>query len=199
MYYGNVTFVMSLPRSRTAWMAQTFYPGLYTMHDPLKACESIAELQQFVDSHLHEALEYHREHPVAVIDTSAVFFYPEINLRFPRARYLFVRRRMEDVQHSLAKAGQPTEMIREANKHYTAARTLANVDKHATMVVQYEDLNDVRVLHNMWRFMGALGDPGEGYFERMLGQNIQIPFEQQQRETDRHKVSRLFATRRSWI
>ena len=162
-------------------------------HDPLKRCESIVELQRSID----EAL-FSRE-PVVIVDTAAVFFYPEINLRMPGARYLFVRRQMPDVMNSLARAKQPNEMIREANKHYNAVRGLVNADKHMSMHVQYEDLSNVRVLYNMWRFFGFLDQPPEGHFERMIGDNIQIPFEEQAKRTDRDKVARLFANRRSWV
>jgi hypothetical protein len=204
-YYGNVTFVLSLPRSRTYWLSQVLAvdPNTVVMHDPLKQCESIGELQGKID----EALALDTDAPglnakpntVVVIDTAAVFFYPEINIRFPRARYLFLRRGAPDVMRSLASAGQPTEMVKLANRHYTAARALVAADKHFCNVVQYEDLDDVRVLHNIWRNVGILDAPPEGHFERMVNTNLQIPFPEQQKATDQAKVAKLFAHRREWL
>lgn len=200
MYYGNTTFVIALPRSRTAWMAETFAQDAFTMHDPLKECESIGELKNKVDRTLGYVDDSRvRIHiPLIVIDTAAMFFYPEINERFPGARYMFVRRQPNDVMRSLAKAGQPTQAIAEANKYYNAARGMANVDKHMSMIVQYEDLDNRKVLFNMWRFFGCLDEPPAGWFDEMSAKNVQIPFSEQQRMTNSAKVSKLFGHRRSW-
>lgn len=48
--YDNVTFLVCLPRSRSAWLAAFLKPVAWTTHDPLKRCESIDELGLRIDA-----------------------------------------------------------------------------------------------------------------------------------------------------
>ena len=50
MSYEHLTFMLSLPRSRSAWMAEFLRPlCVSSMHNPLQQCASIAELGQKID------------------------------------------------------------------------------------------------------------------------------------------------------
>lgn len=195
MYYGNVTFVMALPRSRTAWIAATFDdPPAHALHDPLKHCASIEDLALLVDN-LSRG-EYHNE-PVIVVDTAAALFYPQINQRFPDARYCFIERGVLDVADSLRRAGQPvqTQVLAEAYDYLRRAQERARIAREFVATVHFDDLNDHATLRNLWRFFGIMHEPDPEHFKDMIATNIQIPFDVQQKQTDRNKVERLMATR----
>ena len=50
MAYEHLTIMLSLPRSRSAWMAEFLRPlCVSAMHNPLQQCASIAELGQKID------------------------------------------------------------------------------------------------------------------------------------------------------
>jgi hypothetical protein len=187
----RTTFIMSLPRSRTAWIAQTYYPWAWTLHDPLKRCESIAELRKYVDS----LKARNPNHPVVVADTSAVFFYPQIAREFPDARFVFLVRPYSQVVRSVMRAGQSTEMLDSALAHFSKARHRAPRDGFWSVDVSFADLNRVDMLDSLAKFFGIEAMITPGYFEDSIEVNVQIPFDEQKRNTDKAKVLKLFATR----
>ncbi len=170
-------------------MQATFAPAASTLHDPLKDCASIDELR------LELLPRANTGKPVVVFDTSAIFFYEQINDAFPRARYLFVERDPVMVANSLARAGLPNEMTHMAYEAMCETRFHVRRARHPAMSVQYHELDDVRVLHTMWRFFGCLAAPPQGWFDAMIATNIQIPFDVQAQQTDYNKMRKLFASR----
>lgn len=196
MYYGNVTFTMSLPRSRTAWIAEAFASagGAITMHDPLKRCASIAELGERIDSILKLAVD--RDQHMVVVDTAAVFFYPQIAARFPEARFLFIDRVRCAVELSLRNAGRAfdPDALREAEKLLGKAAYRASRGRFMRRV-EFGRLSDTDVLLQLWQFFGFRSPFPREHFKKLAATNIQVPFDQQLIETDLGKVERLFATR----
>lgn len=197
--YSNVTFTMSLPRSRTAWLAETFAVGALTLHDPLKQCASIDELKARVD---HERSKWHG--PILVVDTAAVFFFNTIQDKFPGARFLFIRRLPADVVDSLLNAFVGEHLknvsvmrfqnaIAKADQAYFLARTEVLPSGSVFKTVLFEDLSNLETLRQIWMFIRCHGSPAAGWFERMIATNVQVPFWAQAARTDRVKVTKLFA------
>jgi hypothetical protein len=188
--YDNVTFLMCLPRSRSAWLTQFLKPVAWTMHDPLKQCASIEELASKID----EVLFLNPGRPIFIADTAAVLFFGDVSRTFPDAKYLFVDRPLPEVAASLKDEG--VDLPPEIGQRYESAFHRALLTSRARcdfrMEVAFDQID--RRLLNIWRFVG--GDPimSREYAERMCGTNIQIPFDQQRSLTDRRKVRRLFST-----
>lgn len=188
--YDNVTFLLCLPRSRSAWLSMFLKPVAWTMHDPLKACSSIEELAGKVD----EVLFLNPARPVFIADTAAVLFFADISKVFLNARFLFIERHLADVSLSLEKQGM--EFPPSLGAHYVHAMHMARLTSRARrdfrMEIGFDEI-DNRLL-NIWRFVGNGLHMDRAYAERMRGSNIQVPFEEQHAAMDRRKVRRLFST-----
>ena len=196
-YTDRLTFIIALPRSRTAWMAEFFLPVVNTWHDPLKTCESIDELGQKVDACLSLSGA-----PLLVIDTAACLFIGEIKTRFPGANFVVVRRNIVDVMHSLKR--NCAFSLKEMTKYFTSFD--AGVFEHLFHVPFYdfEELKSGHRLDSLWTSVTghwggsvatkAFADRSEWwqYMIRMNGTNIQIPFITQYQRTDIDKVRKLF-------
>lgn len=191
VYYGNLTFMLCLPRSRSKWMAEFLATGATTMHDPLKKCASIEELGERIDRRLF----LDPDTAVFVADTAAVLFYEQLRARFPGARWLVVSRPVEEVRRSLEAQGVPAEMLHEFVLAFTEviAQVAHTRSRDFVKLVRYHEID--AELHNVWKFVGVAKPLWPWYVEMMTARNIQVPFHQQQRETDHGKVARLFASR----
>lgn len=188
--YDNVTFVMCLPRSRSAWLTQFLKPVAWTMHDPLKQCESIDELGCKIDT----ILSVHADQPMLIADTAAVLFNAAISARFINAKYLFVRRPTADVAKSLGNAGiaVPHELLERYDTDFERALLVCKARRDLMLEVDYSEINQ-RLL-NIWRFVGNANLLSSEYAERMKGHNIQIPFAEQRAKTDIRKAKRLLSS-----
>jgi len=186
--YDNLTFMICLPRSRSAWMSHFLKPIASTRHDPLKHCASIDELGDVIDR-IYDADG--RDAPVFIADTAAVLFFDELGARFPNARYLFVERDVARVAESLRKAGMGAtpgfyELMARAYAH---ALIVAKARNDFMLEVPFDQID--RRLLNIWRFVGANRLLDLDYAERMKNKNIQIPFDEQIRNTNPAKVGKL--------
>lgn len=186
--YDNLTFLMCFPRSRSAWLAAFLKPVAWTMHDPLKQCGSIDELGLAVDAAYSNGADH-----VFVADTAAVLFFGDLSRRFPDARYLFVHRPMPDVLQSLSKHERELSdrLVDEYARAFGNARLGSSVRRDLHMSVSFRDIDNR--LNNIWRFVGNGLLLSKEYAERMRQTNIQIPFDEQARNTDHAKVRRLLS------
>lgn len=193
--YSNVTFTISLPRSRTAWLANTFGRGARASHDPLARCASVDELGT---SLIDPALDLDPETPILIVDTAAVFLYPQIVERFPGAKFLFIERPYAEVEASLIAKRQPIVGLTEALACYRKAqiRSAADLPSHRRMAgIGMSELSYAPVLRLLWKFIGIQTPPPDGYLEQQIGINFQIPFDEQRRRGNPGKFIRLLATR----
>lgn len=188
--YDNVTFMMCLPRSRSAWLAQFLKPVAWTMHDPLKQCESIDELGSRIDT----VLAVHHDQAMFIADTGAALFNAAISARFLNAKYLFVRRPTGEVRRSLANAGLavPPELLERYETDFERALIVCRARRDLMLEVDYAEI-DQRLL-NIWRFVGNANLLSMDYAERMKGHNVQIPFAEQRAKTDIRKTRRLLSS-----
>lgn len=187
MQYDNVTFLMCLPRSRSAWLATFLKPVAWTMHDPLVECESIDELGCKIDN----VLRMYPGRPMFVADTMGALFFSDISARFINAKYLFVKRDPHDVRRSLSEAGMSSPILKhvDALQH---AESVSRARRDFSMTVDFDDLNN-RLL-NIWRFVGDGSFLNRDYALRMSSSNIQVPADEQAQRINHNKVRRLFST-----
>lgn len=184
--YDNLTFMMCLPRSRSAWLAQFLKPVAWTMHDPLVNCASIDEFGSKLDCILANY-----ERPVFVADTMAVMFFDQLGARFPDAKYLFVKRDPRDVRSSLRQAGMSSPIERQLSA-MLHAEAVSDARCDLAYKVWFNDLNN-RLL-NIWRFVGDGKLLNRDYALNMSTANIQVPPDEQAQRIDHNKVRRLFSS-----
>lgn len=96
MRYNNVTFTISLPRSRTKWLTELLKPWATTEHEPMRHCKSIGEYGRIVDDMRSQV-----DGPILLADTGAVFFFDQLYNRFPGAKFLIITRPVDEVIASL--------------------------------------------------------------------------------------------------
>lgn len=196
-YTDRLTFVISLPRSRTAWLCEFFKPYLVTWHDPLKRCASIDELGERVDQALFNTEA--RAAKLMIADTAACFFMPQIVQRFPGAKFIVIERQYRDVCRSLTRKG--------VFSSYMMSLTLGNFIHWdlclpaKTPYFRYENLN--LHLEDLVIHMGLLDGDWDAstwneWKKKMIERNIQIPFAQQNAQTNWPKVRKLMAGKMSF-
>lgn len=185
--YDNLTFMMCLPRSRSAWLSTFLKPVAWTMHDPLVACESVDELGGKID----DVMRMYPDRPMFIADTMAALFFSDISARFVNAKYLFVKRDAHDVRRSLSEAGMSSPILKhvDALRH---AEMVSHARRDFSMTVDFDDLNN-RLL-NIWRFVGDGSMLNRDYALRMASSNIQVPADEQAQRINHNKVRRLFST-----
>lgn len=87
-------FILSLPRSRTAWLANFLtYDGAFCFHEGLLQTASLYQLRGLFESTGKQI--------VGNSDCANVFFLDEIQDLYPDAVFIHIRRNLEDVLSSL--------------------------------------------------------------------------------------------------
>lgn len=186
--FSHVTFMLSLPRSRSAWMCEFLRPIATTHHDPLKRCSSITDLKPLIGEDTT---------PVFIADTAAVFFTQQIMREFPGAKFLFVFRIKHGVIESLEKASpgfNPLALDAAEASMHKSLRAL-KAERRKMMGVRFCDINQ-----NLQKIWGFVSDSASVPFSidhanYMVARNIQVPFAQQNRQTNLNNVRALFASR----
>lgn len=188
MSYEHLTIMLSLPRSRSAWMAEFLRPlCAATLHNPLQQCDSVEELGRKID-----ALPEGR---VFVSDVAAMFFFSRLLTRFPGARYLVVHRAACEVERSMRNIGiSPPINIRKAEKQ------LLEIANHIrpspwSMTGTFFELHSPQILAAIAAFSsGRAVEPA--YLRRMMQTNIQVSIQDQVARTDIAKQRMLFSQAR---
>lgn len=185
MAYEHLTIMLSLPRSRSAWMAEFLRPlCVASLHNPLQQCASIAELGLKIDAQPSGR--------VFVSDVAGLFFFDQLLLRFPGAQYLVVHRAASEVEHSMRKQGiQPPLNVRKAEKQLLdiAAHIRPH---HWSMTGTFFELYSPQILTAIAKF--ATGHAVEPrYLHQMMNRNVQVPIQDQIARTDMAKQRQLFS------
>jgi len=90
------TFILSLPRSRTAWLTVYFNgAGVPCFHDAWRHVKTIKGLRK--------EMEGTKSEYVVNADSSNILFYNEIKEEFPNAKFITILRNPIKVQQSLSK------------------------------------------------------------------------------------------------
>lgn len=184
MAYEHLTIMLSLPRSRSAWMAEFLRPlCVSSMHNPLQQCASIAELGQKIDKQPSGR--------VFVSDVAGLFFFDQLLVRFPGAQYLVVHRAASEVEHSMRKQGiQPPLNVRKAERQLLDIA--AHIRPHPwSMTGTFFELHSPQILMAIAKF--ATGHAVEPrYLHTMMERNVQVPIQEQIASTDMTKQRELF-------
>lgn len=95
--YSHVTMMMSLPRSRSQWMAWLFAEKarITSWHDPLKHCEHPRDLVAMIDAQPTGA-------PLFIADTAALLFRDYLVNALPGVKTVYISRNPTVVLQSIA-------------------------------------------------------------------------------------------------
>lgn len=187
MDYSRVTFLLCLPRSRSAWLAQFVHPVAIAMHDPLSQCASIDELGDKIDD------ASSGDNPVFVADTSAVLFYDQIVQRFPNCKFLLIWRTPIEVKASLRKQGMSSLDIVDRCDAAIINMLRSPLLPGRFLCTSYRRMNEC--LRDILTFVSVKGVlVSDLYITAMRDKNIQVPLAEQEAKLDRGKVKKLFAS-----
>lgn len=153
-------FILSLPRSRTAWLATFFCHGdTYAFHEGLIQCASVPALKELMESTGRSV--------VVNSDCGNVIFLDEIRATFPHAKYIVIERPYEEVAQELADMGVPDhgEVLLSVQLLEQAKAELK------PLVIQYRAL-DKQACEAMCEYIGIPFD--EKRWEMLDGMDIQI-------------------------
>lgn len=188
MSYQHVTFMLCLPRSRSAWMTEFMRPFVAaSLHNPLQQCASIAELGTKVD-----AAQPGR---VFIADVAGLFFFDQIVMRFPGAKFVVVHRPAREVELSMQKLGvTPPLNIRTAERQLLELGQQLRM-RDDSMTGTFFELHSPQVVQAIAKFATGADVP-YSYWLKMKDRNIQMSLDQQVKRTDIVKQRALFGTAR---
>lgn len=186
-------FVLSYPRSRTAWLsAYLTGAGIYTFHEAWKMVRSPEELVALMDAK--------GPGPVVNSDCSNVFFLPEITRLFPNARYLRILNDEHAVLDSL-RTSYGDHDYRDMMGCY--ARAFAHAPADCTLDCRNWTEASVR---EAWRIMSNGTTFDADWYAQMSGVLVQLMPEQIQTDIQRvvdgelsHIGDALTRWRASWV
>lgn len=145
----NIFFVIGLPRTRSAWLANFLSAaGSLCRHELWARCNSLSEYK----------LKLHKSEPgthsVGDADPSLSHQAAWLNSEFPEARFLFVVRSERDVVASYAKAFAGLALTLEGAGDIS--RKIINfynsVENCRKMLVTFDDLDNPEICREIFRF-----------------------------------------------
>lgn len=154
-------FILGLPRSRTAWLANLFtHKHSFCFHDALSQCDRLSDLKAVMDS---------RPEPfVGNADSGMALFWFGAQAVFPDAKVIVVRRELSQVRHSVAR-------LLGSDALATVDPMLAEMDERLDSIrgltVRYEDLSKLSCATAMWEYVG-LTDFDYDRFDMLTRLNI---------------------------
>ena len=160
-----VTFFLSPPRCRTAWLsAYLTGMGVYCFHELWRTATTPTAFA--------EAIWAKRQHgPVANADPSNWFFVDDLQRLFPDAQFIELHRNPKDVYASLQRSyGEgPYESLLEA---YERARQIHLVTKRGTYLMDWWNAETSKEI--WWTASGGLLPFNEDWHQRCHEWNIQL-------------------------
>lgn len=106
--YSRVTIYVSLPRTRSQWMANFYSYATHSWHDPLKDCSHPGELVDRIDDWLKR---YHESTRLFIADTAFLLFRDYLVGRMPGVRLYHVWRSPVEVQASIERQVPGSMMV----------------------------------------------------------------------------------------
>jgi len=153
-------FIASLPRSRTAWLANflTYGPS-YCFHEPMSDC-ALGDYPRLLES---------TGTPFAgVADSLNCLVMEQLIDMFPRARVVVVRRNIEEVAKAVEKAFNITcwEMLERMD------RELDRIENaYSPLVIEYQKFDSIKI----WKFLFGSHPLNRHRLEMLEGFNVTVP------------------------
>lgn len=154
--------ILSLPRSRSAWLARFLsYDGRKCGHDLATQCGSMKEFTDLFNS------EY-----AGTAETGAVVGWRAIRRLLPSARIAVIRRPVQEVYDSLAQFGLASPLLLSELRERDAM--LNQVSRgHGVRSFAFDDLNGIAACQELFEF--CLGVPFDWeWWEGLANVNVQV-------------------------
>lgn len=164
----NIFFLIGLPRSRTAWLANFLTNGDgFCFHEALRSVTDLSGLRYKLE---HCASPYQS---IGDADPALAGMLPEALAQFPEARWVFVRRDVDEAyesfQRAFPKLTPPFSVFQEADRSMDAA--LAMLPKDSCIEVHLDDQSSCGDYADIHKF--CLGRPMDGErWEMLTGMRI---------------------------
>jgi len=159
----NPYFIVSLPRSRTAWLSNLLTHGQSRcLHEAIGQCSpanAIHDLREVL-SNAHN----HGKH-IGDSDSGLPTLWPRLKDAFPKARYVFIVRPFQEAFASHRKAFPcfDEKMVHAAFVRIDSGLEKMRLEVEQSISIDYDQLNDPHICKYIWDFCA----PGEPFdFER---------------------------------
>lgn len=157
--------ILSLPRSRTAWLSALFTIGdVYCWHDATAYHATVGEL-------IHDMRNTPATH-YGISDSAAVTILDDLVEAFPELRIAFIWRPVEEVIDSLARACDlPASVVRQSVERLEEV-LLKESEKRDALHVQYDGID--AGIEELWRhFVPSIAFPVYHY-DKLKQQKITV-------------------------
>lgn len=162
----NNFLIISLPRSRTAWLSVALtYGNSYCFHEPLLGCESVSDLKKKFDAVQSDV--------VGGADTGAILFLNAIIKEIPDIRILLIDRNIEDCEASMEAMGFEDVDLSEVKAALDEAAS-----REYVKVVKYEELSDPTVGMEIWQHCVGTNEFNMQRWKDLCKLDIQVNTEQ---------------------
>lgn len=136
-------FIISLPRSGTAWLANFLTFGdAFCFHEGLFGCDSLDRYE--------EVLRGVDQSVVGNADTGAIYVLPALYKRYPGAKYVFIIRDLVDICASLQDVGLSPATVPAMSDYLWWG--IASVD--GALTVKFDNLFNQITLRKIWKHVG---------------------------------------------
>lgn len=181
----NTFFILSLPRSRTAWLANFLtYEDSFCFHEALSTAGSIRGLRRMFERTGKEI--------VGNSDCANILLLPRLMEEFPDAKYVIIDRYAGDVAESLESVGLPYDENVQMSKRLLD-EAIQNLD---CLIIDYDYL-DEDACRELWNYcIGTEFDRKR--WEMLDGMNITIDMEKMfdRIQSNREQINNLFGDTR---
>lgn len=189
MSYEHVTFLLCLPRSRSAWLAELVRQHCAaSWHCPLQQCASIDELKMKIDAVPPPGR-------IFIADVAALYFVGELLVKFPGAKFLIVHRKAAEVELSMKrlKCAAPPG-LRDAESHLLSIASSLRV-RPDVMAGSFFELNSPALVRAIFKFITG-NELTDNRLYIMQKRNVQVSVAEQFKRTDIAKQRVLFGSAR---
>ena len=135
----NVYLIGGLPRTRTAWMSiMLSYQNAICLHEPIKHFKNPLRLKSFIMRYFKKGFKY------VGISCSTIYIHRHLYKKlFPKAKFIFIRRKISEVEHSLNKLNIfcPPSLLNNTSSSFF------------DYTIDYNEIDSINKFKKLWYFI----------------------------------------------
>ena len=142
----NYFFITGLPRTRSTWLANFLtYNSGFCFHEAIRLCYKIEDMKPLLDSVSASNS--------GDADAMLVFYIDKIIEIFPDAKWVVIKRSLEEVMDSLRKRYNFRNPEADRKLFERAEEKINNfIDEHPTLVIDFNSLNERSTCEKLWNY-----------------------------------------------
>lgn len=142
----NNFFIVGLPRTRTSWVSNFLtYKTSFCFHEAIRLCYKIDDM-----SLLFESID---EPNVGDADCRIIEFEDDFRRMFPSAKWVYIKRDIKEVIHSLEKRFEFKESYRDTDFCKNLQKKYDIFEKkYSPLTFKFDELNTVDVCEAIWDY-----------------------------------------------